>query len=38
MAWWLWVILGVIAYAIILLIGYALCKAADREDRRRGYK
>jgi len=38
MTWWLWVILGAIIYVILLIITYALCKAAGDEDERRGYK
>ena len=38
MEWWLWIILGVIAYAIFLLIGYALSKAAGDDDERMGRK
>lgn len=38
MTWWMWVILGIIAYAVVLLVALALCKAAGDEDTRRGYK
>lgn len=33
-----WFIVGVIAYADIVLIALALCKAADRGDRAMGLK
>jgi hypothetical protein len=36
--WWLWIIIGIVIYAVILLIVLALCKAAGDEDKRRGYK
>jgi len=36
--WWLWLIAGIILYAVILLFAYAMCKAAGDEDERRGYK
>ena len=38
MPWWLWVILGVIIYVVLLLFGWSLLRASNREDRRRGYK
>ena len=38
MTWWLWLIAGIILYAVILLFAYAMCKAAGDEDERRGYK
>jgi len=38
MPWWLWLIIGVIIYALILLFAWALCKAAGDEDERKGYK
>jgi hypothetical protein len=38
MPWWIWTILGVIAWIIVLLFAYAFCKAAGDEDTRRGYK
>jgi len=36
--WWLIAILGAIAWIVVLLFAYAICKAAGDEDERRGYK
>lgn len=38
MPWWLWIIWGVIFYLFVVLLAWALCKAAGDEDERRGYK
>jgi type IV secretory pathway VirB3-like protein len=38
MPWWLWVIIGAIIYAMILLFVWALCKAAGDDDERMGRK
>ena len=38
MTWWMWMILGVIAWVVVLGFVLALCKAAGDEDVRRGYK
>lgn len=38
MTWWMWTILGVVAWVIVLVFALALCKAAGDEDARRGYK
>lgn len=38
MTWWMWVILGIIAYGFISLFVLSLCKAAGDEDTKRGYK
>jgi|GEM_PF-6049023 hypothetical protein len=38
MPWWLWTILGAIAYLAVLLIAYSLVRASSDEDEKRGYK
>jgi hypothetical protein len=38
MPWWLWVIIGAIIYALILLFALALAKAAGEDDERMGRK
>jgi hypothetical protein len=38
MTWWMWVLLGIVAYALVTVFVLALCKAAGDEDTRRGYK
>lgn len=38
MTWWMWVILGVIAWTLVLVVVLGFCKAAGDEDIRRGYK